>query len=96
MEQYPVKPGTPAHIPVRPAPTERKQIRQRKEKTPEEQVASLRRTVQWLTILVLSLAITLAVSVGVLVYTIMNIPEAQPQEMPASRNYTTSTSTGNP
>ena len=96
MDRYPVKPGTPVHIPARPEPTERKPIRLRKEKTPEEQLASLRRVIQWLVILVVSLAVSLAISVGALVYTIMGIQEAQPQELPVSRNYTTSASTDNP
>ena len=96
MKQYPVKPGTPVHIPTRPEPAERKPARPRKERTPEEQIASLHKLVQWLVILVVALATTLVVSLGVLVYVVTDAPEAQPAEEPGRRNYTTAATTDAP
>ena len=96
MKQYPVKPGTPVHIPARPEPVERKQTRLRKERTPEEQIASLHKLVQWLIILVAALTTTLAVVLGVLVYTIADVSETQPAEEPSRRNYTTAATTETP
>ena len=91
MKQYPVKPDTKIHIPVRAELPERKQPRVRKERSPEEQIASLNKLIQMLVILVACLATTLTVTLGVLVYTLVNMaePAEQPQS-PMGRNYTTS------
>lgn len=91
MARYPVKPGTTVQIPVRPERTERKPARVKKERPPEEQIASLHKLVQRLGVLVVCLATALAVALGVLVYTLME-PE-EPQQMPMSRNYSTSAPT---
>lgn len=90
MKRYPVKPDTKIQIPARPEIPERKRTRARKERSPEEQIASLHKLVQRLVILTACLATTLAVTLGVLVYTLVDeaVPE-QPQ-MPMGRNYTTS------
>lgn len=89
MKRYPVKPGTKIQIPARPEPVERKTVKAKKEKTPEEQIAGLQRLVKLLTVLLLTLSVALAVSVGILAYQLADDTGAQPQQ-PMSRNYTTS------
>lgn len=91
MEQYPVRPGTTVHIPVRQDPPERKSQRKRKERTPEEQITMLHRIIQFLVICVAGLATTLAVTLGILVYTLLEPVEPEAQQSPMSRNYSTST-----
>lgn len=90
MGRYPVKPDTKVHIPARPEPVERKQSRPAKEKTLEEQIASLHKTVQMLIILVISLAAALLVSLGVLGYVLAEdaVPE-ETRSTPQRRNYST-------
>lgn len=89
MKHYPVKPGTKVQIPVRPEPAERKQAKAKKEKTPEEQVASLQRHVKLLLVLIVGLAVSLAITVGVLVFQ-LNEPADETPQQSRSRNYTTS------
>ena len=96
MERYPVKRGTPVHIPTRPEPTERKQTRSKKERTPEEQIAFLHKLVRWLLLLVTVLAVALTIATGILVYQMAEPEETQPQEAPRNRNYTTSVVTDEP
>ena len=96
MKDYPVKPGTPVHIPVRQETAERKQTRAKKERTPEEQISFLRKLVRWLVILVAVLTTVLVVEAGILLYTMADENETQPQDMPKTRNYTTSAVTDEP
>ena len=51
MDTYPVKPGTPIQLPT-PPPKSTTQARanKRRQKSPEEQILSLKNTVRWLTI----------------------------------------------
>ena len=86
MERYPVKPGTPVYIPVRPEPTERKQVRIKKERTPEEQIASLHKWVRWLLILVVALTTALVLATGALVYTLTDTLDTQPAETTDPQN----------
>ena len=65
MEKYPVKPGTPLPLPIRPREAVVHKRSYRKSRKPEEQIVSLRR---WLSILcvicwILLIALTLAVMV---------------------------------
>ena len=92
MEGYPVKPGTAIHIPIRREPVEQLPARQVKEKSPEEQLASLRKLVKALVICLVSLAAALAISIGMLTFALAEEtqPEADPQITPSRRNYTTS------
>lgn len=89
MKRYPVKPGTKVQIPARPEIPERKRSRSRKERSPEEQIAALHKLVQMLVILVAALATTLAVTVGLLIYTLMSDSAPQQPQTPMTRNYTT-------
>ena len=92
MEKHPVKPGTLAYIPVRPEPAASKPARKVKEKTPEEQIKALHKLVQVLVIGLLTLATTLSVSIGVLVYVMAedaDVPESR--SVPTRRNYSTAT-----
>ena len=96
MRHYPVKPGTPVHIPVRPEPAERKQVRSRKERTPDEQIAALHKQVRWLMILAAALAVALTVALGGLIYTLSDAPDVQPTEPPGGRNYTAAAAADTP
>lgn len=89
MKQYPVKPGIKIQIPVRPEPAERKPVKTKKEKTPEEQIAALQKLVKLLTVLLVTLSATLAIAVGILAFQLSSDTDQQPQQ-PMSRNYTTS------
>lgn len=92
MEKYPVKPGTLAYIPARSESAAARQIRKAKEKTPEEQIKGLHKLVQMLVIGILTLATTLSISIGVLVY-VMTEETAVPESrtVPTRRNYSTAT-----
>ena len=96
MKRYPVKPGTKAHIPVRPELPERKQTKVKKEKTPEEQIASLQKRVKLLTILLVSLAAALTLAVGIIVYQITGNVGGETPQQPMGRNYTTAATTNEP
>lgn len=91
MERYPVRPGTVVHIPTRKETADRKVPRKKKERTPEEHLTMLHRLVQILVICVVGLATTLAVTLGVLVYVLVEPVESEPQQVPTGRNYSTST-----
>lgn len=90
MARYPVKPGTTVQIPPKREVPERKPVRAKKERTPEEQVVHLQKSVRTLTVLAACLATALAVTLGALVYTLVEPAEPETQQMPMSRNYSTS------
>lgn len=95
MESYPVKPGTTVWIPPRPETPERKATRHVKEKTAEEQIASLHKLVRFLVICAGVLATTLMIALGLLVYTFTDgmAQETQNPVTPVGRNYSTTGST---
>lgn len=64
MEQYPVKPGTPVTIPVRP----RREVRIIRQVKPEEQIALLQRKLRRLRIFAGVLLTALALCVGLVVF----------------------------
>lgn len=90
MKDYPVKPGTKAHIPVRPELPERKPAKVRKEKSSEEQITGLQKTVKRLIALAAALAVGLALAIGALVVQLMGEAPEETPDQPRSRNYTTS------
>ena len=86
MEQFPVKPGTPALIPNRPAPAPlKKTVSRKKILSPEERLARAKKAIQWLSIILAVALFALFLSVSLLIDTI----KAEPQEKEIGQNYST-------
>lgn len=88
MASYPIKPGTPIHLPhpAEPAPVKKPRKRVL---SPEEQLFHLRRQVRRLMLALSVVTVLLALSAGLLAYKLLQQPE------PIStygRNYTIDTS----
>lgn len=91
MDHYPIKPGTKVLIPTRPEPVEGRHLRVKKERTPEEQINALHKLVHFLLIVVSCLVTTLALTMSLLFYTLVDAAEPAEQTSPVGRNYSTST-----
>ena len=90
MEKYPVKPGTPIQIPSQPtAPAGRRNTQSRKTRKPEEQLAKLRKTVFFQTLILVALVLAFGVS---LFFFIGRIQELEKAPLPG-QNYSTITTT---
>lgn len=88
MERYPVKPGTPIHLPQRTTHGQEKQPVRRKETTAEDITQQLRSLTRWLTAAIAILSILLCITAGMLLHT---LNDQQPVGN-IGRNYTTDTS----
>ena len=86
MAEYPVKPGTPIHIPKRKEYEENKQSRRKKEISPEEYVERLRVQLRWLSVVAVAL-LAAVVLLGLLLFRDYLLPQEE-QDAPVSRNYT--------
>ena len=94
MARYPVKPGTIVHIPQHREQETRKQVKKRREQTPEEQLNSALGLIQTLVVALLGTIGALIVTGLLLVYTLTQSPGQAPGEEtqpPAGRNYTSVT-----
>ena len=68
MEQFPVKPGTPALLPNRPAPAPLKRSASRKRVlSPEDRLARAKKAIQWLSIILAVTLFALFLSVTLLI-----------------------------
>jgi hypothetical protein len=86
MEQYPIKPGTPVHLPLRaPAPDPKKAPKRKAEPTAEEQLTRARGLIRWMAAALAAALLALAVTGAVLVQ------ELQEPNLPQRRNYSTNT-----
>lgn len=86
MEKYPIRPGTPIHIPMRSAiPEAKKAPKKKRELTPEEQISRLRIKVQWLRAALLAALIVIALLSGILLASSLQ----EVTQAPSARNYTT-------
>lgn len=86
MERYPIKPGTAVHLPQRDTQeTVKKPASRKKTLSAEETAAKLRKTVVWLTVLAVVLAIALGSAVTMLM---RGWREADPDET-IGKNYST-------
>ena len=85
MEKYPVRPGTPVHIPMRSVVPDAKKVpKKKRDLTPEEQISRLRNMVRMLTAgLMATLVIIMLLSGILLVSSLQNKPQT-----PSPRNYT--------
>lgn len=85
MEDFPVDPGTPVHIPKRESPARR--VSAQREPTTAEQLTRVRRTLQWMYVLVAVLSLLLSITGIMLIRTLDKAP--QPQGPVKGQNYTT-------
>ena len=84
MEQYPINPGTPIHLPKREEiPEPRRNVRKKRELTAEEQLNRLHRLMQLLAA-GLAAALILAGIFGALLFVELTADEPQ---HPGARNY---------
>ena len=86
MELYPVKPGTPVHLPAPAAPIEQKpKPRHRKTLPPEKQIRKLRKSVRLLVLaLIVSLLAFLLTS-----FLVLHLLDQRDQQPPVGQNYRT-------
>lgn len=85
MEQYPIKPGSVAHLQPRPQRPERKSPELYRETVDKQQLLHAKRSIRWLIALTLILSALLLTTTGILLQTLESKPEA-----PAiGKNYTT-------
>lgn len=76
MDNYPIKPGTPVHIPKRaPMEQEKKQLR-KKELSKDDIIAQQHKLLKWLLITLGVLAIAFFVVCGILLHTLGGSPSA--------------------
>jgi hypothetical protein len=85
MEKYPIKPGTPVHIPMRGmAPDAKKVSKKKRDLTPDEQISRLRSMIRMLTAgLMAALVVIMLLSGILLVSSLQDKPQT-----PSARNYT--------
>ena len=85
MEQYPVKPGTPVHIPLRVVmPDAKKPLKKKRDLTPEEQISRLRLLVRRLSAALIAALTVIMLLCGILIASSM---QDKPQNS-STRNYT--------
>lgn len=87
MEQYPVKPGTPIHLPHRATPVAAKRrFRRKRQITPEEQISLLKKSLRQARTLLILVTVVLCLAITMLVY------ETLHRDTPIiGRNYTIDT-----
>ena len=69
MEQYPIKPGTPIHLPRRDAAeTVKKPNRSKRTASPEDQIAFLKKVILWMGVMLVFAVLVLAGSMLLLEY----------------------------
>lgn len=97
MQDYPVKPGIPVHLPKREPRTAEKKSPVQRDPTPEEQLGNLRTTMRWLLGVIAILSILLLATAGMLIHTLEQSsvrPDSDKSDI--GRNYTTTDSTTHP
>lgn len=92
MQDYPVKPGTPVHLPKREARAAEKKAPVSRGPTPAEQLRSLRTTMRWLLGVVAILSVLLLFTAGMLIHTL----QQDTAQSNIGRNYTTADSATRP
>ncbi len=85
MEKYPVRPGTPVHIPMRTViPEIKKTPKKKREITLEEQISRLRNMVRRLSAALIAALVIIMLLAGILLVSSL---QEKPQT-PSPRNYT--------
>ncbi len=97
MQQHPVKPGIPIHLPQRePRPVEKKS-QHRTDPTPVEVADQLRATIRWLLAALAILSVVLLCTAGMLIHTLeQNAGRPHITKGDIGRNYTTTDSVTRP
>ncbi len=99
MARYPVRPGTPVHLPDRPDAPQPRRRRPRRPPKPEELIARLRSrsTVKTVLLLLLLAALTVSVLINLQLLGLSKIPILPPRQTePSSTGSTPSPETGEP
>ena len=86
MAKHPIEPGTPVHLPLRPTSGEKAAARKR-ERTPSQIIAELRKMIRWLTVIIAVLSLLLCATAAFLLHTLDN----QSESNRPGRNYTVDT-----
>ena len=85
MEKYPVKPGTPVHIPMRcMAPDAKKVPKKKRDLTPDEQISRLRNIIRVLTAGLMAALVVIMLLSGILLVSSLQ----DKSQTPSARNYT--------
>lgn len=85
MEKYPVRPGTPVHLPLRAMMPEAKRTPRKKQtNTPEEQISRLRNMVRKLTAALIATLLIIMLLTGILLVSGLQ----NKSQTPSPRNYT--------
>ncbi len=83
MDRYPVKPGTPIHIPAQPQPVvHKKSHRRMRVMEPEEQISRLKKSVKLLAVSLIVLLLAWGVTFGLLLHIWQ-----QEEKIPIGQNY---------
>ena len=90
MAKHPVKPGTPVHLPVRPA--SEKAASRKRERTPAQVIGDLQKMIRWLTVTIAILSVLLCATAVFLLHAL----DAQNAKSAPGRNYTVDTSNTSP
>ncbi len=92
MQDYPVKPGIPIHLPKRESRAAEKKSPAQRDPTSSDQLRGLRTTIRWLLGVVAVLSLLLLFTAGMLIHTL----EQDPVLPNFGRNYTTADSATRP
>ena len=85
MDRFPVKPGTPVQLPVRPASPVKKAAPRKRVLSAEERLQRMRQRVKHLALALVASLLALALTVSLLVHTV----SAQKEEDAIGKNYNT-------
>ncbi len=75
MSQYPVRQGTPVHLPNNAPSAEKKSAPKKRQPTPEEHLLRFRAATRWLSVALVSTLLVLGITISLLV-NVMNTPAA--------------------
>lgn len=85
MSQFPVRPGTPVHLPSITPSAEKKVAPKKRQPTPEEYLARFRKATRWLSIALASTLLVLSITISLLI----NATDAPSTANDIGKNYNT-------
>lgn len=86
MSQYPVRQGTPIHLPNSAPSAEKKPVPKKRLPTPEERLVRFQAATRWLAVALASTLLVLSITISLLVNT-LNTPAAATNDI--GKNYNT-------
>lgn len=86
MSQYPVRQGTPIHLPTSAPSAEKKPVPKKRLPTPEERLVRFQVATRWLAVALASTLLVLSITISLLVNT-LNTPAAATNDI--GKNYNT-------